>query len=117
MRVLPKPRPASGNQTRIYRGAGFAVPSTYTTVTMTFWMYHDTGYCPYADTVQAQVSTNGTTWTSVGSAVARYNGSTGWAQVTIDLSSYKGSTVYLGFVGMSAFGNDEYLDDVIVTAQ
>ena len=108
---------ASGSQTRIYRSSGFAVASTYTTVTLTFWMYHDTGYSTYADKVQAQVSTNGTTWTNVGSAVSRYTGSTGWAQVTIDLSSYKGQTVYLGFDGISAYGNDEYLDDVTVTAQ
>ena len=107
----------SGNQTRIYRSAGFAVPSSYTTVTLKFWMYHDTGYSTYADKVQAQVSTNGTTWTNVGTAVNRYTGSTGWVQVSIDVSSYKGSTVYLGFLGMSAYGNDEYLDDVTVTAQ
>jgi hypothetical protein len=107
----------SGNQTRIYRATGFAVPSTYTTVTLKFWMYHDTGYSTYADKVQAQVSTNGTAWTNAGTAVARYNGTTGWAQVTIDLSAYKGQTVYLGFLGISAYGNDEYLDDVTVTAQ
>ena len=80
-------------------------------------MYHDTGYSTYADKVQAQVSTNGTAWTNAGTAVARYNGTTGWAQVTIDLSAYKGQTVYLGFLGISAYGNDEYLDDVTVTAQ
>jgi hypothetical protein len=108
---------SSGSQTRIYRSSGFAVASSYTTVTLTFWMYRDTGYSTYADKVQAQVSTNGTTWTNVGTAVARYTGSTGWTQVTIDLSTYKGQTVYLGFVGMSAYGNDEYLDDVTVSAQ
>ena len=108
---------ASGSQTRIYRSSGFAVASSYATVTLTFWMYHDTGYSTYADKVQAQVSTNGTTWTNVGTAVARYTGSTGWTQVTIDLSTYKGQTVYLGFVGISAYGNDEYLDDVTVSAQ
>jgi len=108
---------ASGSQTRIYRSSGFAVASTFTTVTLKFWMYHDTGYSTYADKVQAQVSTNGTTWTNVGTAVNRYNGSTGWAQVSIDISAYKGQTVYLGFVGISAYGNDEYIDDVTVTGQ
>ena len=108
---------SSGSQTRYYRTAGFAIASTYTTATLTFWMYHDTGYSTYADQVQAQVSTNGTTWTNVGTAVARYNGTTGWAQVTVDLSAYKGQTVQLGFLGISAYGNDEYLDDVTVVAQ
>ena len=108
---------ASGSQTRYYQTSGFAVASTYTTVTMTFWMYHDTGYSTYADKIQAQVSTNGTTWTNVGTAVARYNGSTGWAQVTVDLSAYKGQTVRLGFLGISAYGNNMTVDDIAVVAQ
>lgn len=108
---------ASGNRTRLYRTTGFTVPTSYPTVTLKFWMYHDTGYPSYNDRVQAQVSTNRTTWTNVGSAVSRYNGTTGWAQVSIDVSSFKGQTLYLGFVGISAYGNDEYLDDVSVVAQ
>lgn len=108
---------ASGSQTRLYRSTGFAVGSSYASVTLKFWTYHDTGYSTYADKVQAQVSTNGTTWTNVGTAVARYNGTTGWAQVSVDLTAYKGQTVRLAFVGQSAYGNDEYLDDVTVTAQ
>ncbi len=107
----------AGDTARIYRTSGFAVAGTYTTVTLTFWMYHDTGYSSYNDQVQVQVSTNGTTWTNVGSPISRYNGSTGWAQSTVDLSAYKGQTVYLGFLGISGYGNDEYLDDVSVTAQ
>jgi hypothetical protein len=54
-----------------------------------------TSYSSANDRVQVQVSTNGTTWTNVGTAVARYTGSTGWAQASIDLSAYKGKTVYL----------------------
>ena len=101
----------------MYRTTGFAVASSYTSVTLKFWMYHDTAYSTSADKVQAQVSTNGTTWTNVGTAISRYSATAGWAQATIDLSAYKGQTVYLGFVGISAYGNDEYLDDVTVTAQ
>ncbi len=108
---------ASGSETRLYRASGFAVASNYTTVTLTFWMYHDTQYSSYPDQVQVQVSTNGTTWTNVGSPISRYTGSTGWAQSTVDLSAYKGQTVYLAFEGISGYGNDEYLDDVSVTAQ
>ena len=105
---------ASGSQTRIYRTTGFAIPSTATAATLKFWMYHDTGYSTYADKVQVQVST-GTTWTNVGTAVNRYDGSTGWKQHTIDLTAYKGTTVQLGFVGISAYGNNEFIDDVTVT--
>jgi hypothetical protein len=105
---------ASGSQTRVYRSTGFAIPSTATTATLTFWMYHDTGYSTSADRVQVQVST-GSTWANVGSAVNRYDGSTGWKQHTIDLTAYKGTTVQLGFLGISAYGNNVFIDDVTVT--
>ena len=104
----------SGHQTRLYTTTGFAIPSSATTVALKFWMYHDSGYSTSADKVQVQVST-GSTWTSVGTAVNRYDGSTGWKQHTIDLTAYKGSTVQLGFLGMSAYGNNIFLDDVTVT--
>jgi len=108
---------ASGSSTRYYRSTGFAVSSTYTTVTWTFWMYHDTGYTTSADKIQPQVSTNGSTWTSVGTAINRYDGSTGWKQHTVSITTYKGSTVYLGFLATSAYGNNIYLDDALVVAQ
>ncbi len=44
---------SSGSQTRVYRTAGFAVASSYTSVSLKFWMYHDTGYSSYNDRVQA----------------------------------------------------------------
>ena len=91
--------------------------SSYTTVSLKFWMYHDTGYSTYNDRIQAQVSTNGTTWTNVGTAVSRYGATAGWTQATIDLSAYKGQTVYLGFLGISAYGNNIHVDDVTVSAQ
>lgn len=106
---------ASGSQTRVYQTTSFAIPSTVASATLKFWMYHDTGYSTYADKVQLQVNT-GSGWTNVGTAVARYDGSTGWKQHTIDLSAYKGTNVQLGFLGISAYGNNEYIDDVTVTA-
>ena len=108
---------SSGSATRYYRTSSFAIASSYTMVTLTFWMYHDTGYSAYADKIQPQVSTNGSTWTSVGTAINRYDGSTGWKQHTVSLTTYKGSTVYLGFLATSAYGNNMYMDDVSVVAQ
>ena len=105
---------ASGSQTRVYRTTGFAIPSSATTATLTFWMYHDTGYSTSADKVQLQIST-GSTWANVGTAINRYDGSTGWKLHTIDLTAYKGTTVQLGFLGISAYGNNEFIDDVTVT--
>jgi hypothetical protein len=104
---------SSGSQTRIYRTTGFAIPGTVTTATLKFWMYHDTGYSTYADKVQVQVSTG--SWANAGTAINRYDGSTGWKEHTIDLTAYKGTTVQLGFLGISAFGNNELIDDVTVT--
>ena len=80
-------------------------------------MYHDTAYSSSADKVQVQVSTNGTTWTNVGSAISRYRSAAGWAQETVDLTAYKGQTVQVAFLGISAYGNDVHVDDVTVTAQ
>ncbi|MBK9964544.1 MAG: choice-of-anchor J domain-containing protein [Holophagales bacterium] len=108
---------AAGVQKRMYRAAGFAVASSFTSVSLKFWMYHDPAYSTSADKVQVQVSTNGTTWTNAGTAVARYAATAGWTQSTVDLSAYKGQTVYLAFLGISAYGNDVYLDDVTVTGQ
>jgi hypothetical protein len=105
---------ASGSQTRVYRTTGFAIPSSAAAATLTFWMYHDTGYSTSADKVQVQAST-GSTWANVGTAINRYDGSTGWKQHTIDLTAYKGTTVQLGFLGISAYGNNETIDDVLVT--
>ena len=105
---------ASGSQTRLYQGTGFAIPGTATTVTLKFWVYHDTGFSTDADRVQVQASTTGT-WANVGTAINRYDGSTGWKQHTIDMTAYKGTTVQLGFLGISVFGNDVYIDDAIVT--
>ncbi|MEO8382955.1 MAG: pre-peptidase C-terminal domain-containing protein, partial [Acidobacteriota bacterium] len=88
---------ASGSQTRIYQSTGFAIPAG-AAATLKFWMYHDTGYTTSADRVQVQVSTG--TWANVGTAVNRYDGTTGWKQHTIDLSAYQGTTVQLGFLGI-----------------
>jgi len=105
----------SGNQTRLYRTTGFAIPSSSTASSLSFWMSHDTQY-PDADQLQVQVSTDGSTWSNLGSPVMRNDGTTGWSQVTHDLSAYKGqSNVRIGFLGISAFGNDIYLDDVKAT--
>ena len=55
------------------------------------------------------------TWANVGTAINRYDGSTGWKQHTIDLTAYKGTTVQLGFLGISVFGNNVFIDDAVVT--
>ena len=104
----------SGGAARLYRTSDIdlgAVPTT----TLSFWMYHETGYSSNADRVQVQVSTDsGTTWQNVGAPVARYNGSTGWAQHTVSLAAYEKEVIRLGFLGISEYGNDVHVDDVLI---
>ena len=105
----------SGSSTRLYRTTGSAIPASSTAASVSFWMYHDTGDTS-ADQVQVQVSTNGATWTSVGTAISRYDGSSGWSQHAVSLSAYIGAaSVQVGFLGISAYGNDCHIDDVLVT--
>ena len=104
-------------KTRLYYTGKISLPATAASVTLKFWMFHDTNYQYFYDRVQPQVSTDGVTWTNVGTAVYRYNGTSGWSQSSVDLSTYKGKTVYLGFLGISDYGNDVYLDDVTVQTQ
>jgi hypothetical protein len=108
---------ANGSQTRLYRSAGSAIPASAASASVTFWMYHDTALATSNDRIQVQVSTNGTTWTNVGTAVSRDDGSTGWKQHTVSLNAYIGLPgVQVGFLGISAFGNDAHLDDVVVSS-
>ena len=106
---------SSGNSTRLYYGTALDL-STYPTAAVSYWLYHDTVYIN-ADTIQVQVSTNGgTNWANVGLPVPRYTGAAGWAQHTIDLSAFgMQPSVMIGLLATSAYGNDMYADDVMVT--
>ena len=89
----------AGATTRLYRTSGVAIPASAASAAVTFWLYHDTGYPTDADQVQVQVSTNGSTWTNVGAAVARYDGTSGWKRHSIPLNAYIGqSAVQVGLL-------------------
>jgi uncharacterized repeat protein (TIGR01451 family)/uncharacterized repeat protein (TIGR02543 family) len=89
-------------------------PLTLTTgvsCTTRFQMYHDTGWNGQHDKLQVQLSTDGTLFTDIGPAIERNDGSTGWKQHSVTLSSTVAQpNVYLGFEGISDFGNDIYID-------
>ncbi|MBZ5639050.1 MAG: DUF2817 domain-containing protein [Acidobacteriia bacterium] len=107
---------ASGSTTRLYRTAGFAIPSSAASASVSFWFYHSTPLPNSNDQVQVQVSTDGTSWSSVGAPVPRYDGSTGWKQHTVSLDAYIGqSSVRVALLGVSVFGYDCHIDDVGVT--
>jgi hypothetical protein len=105
----------SGHSTRLYRTTGMNLTGAGS-VPLTLWMYHDTGYTSRNDRLQVQVSTNGgSSWTNVGSAISRYDGSTGWKQHTVSLNAFAGQAdVRLGLLRISAYGNDVHIDDLVV---
>lgn len=81
---------------------------------LSFWMYHDALYPSSADSIQLQVSLDdGATFTDVGPLILRFNPMEGWRQHVISLADYAGQTsVRLGLLGVSGFGNDIYVDDI-----
>ncbi len=88
---------------------------------VSFYMSHDTGYSSNADQIQLQASTDGgVTWENVGTPILRYDPTytvAGWGFHSVDFSAYAGmSNVWVGFLGMSAYGNNFYLDDVTILA-
>jgi alpha-tubulin suppressor-like RCC1 family protein len=106
----------SGYKAILYQTTGFAIPSFYTSAALSYWVYHDIAYPSSNDQVWLQVSTDGTNWTSTGDKISRYDGTTGWKQVVVDMSAYLGqSNVRFGFAGVSGYGNNIYIDDVRVT--
>ena len=106
----------SGNSARLIHDAPFDFSITGLDVfTLSFWMFHDTGYSSSSDRVSAQVSLDGSTWMTL-ATINRYDGSTGWKQHTVDLSAYAAeSAVYIGVLGVSEYGNNMYIDDVEIT--
>ena len=107
---------ASGTQTRLVSPPIFTtgVPS----VDVQFQWFHDnTNYttASYADEgVYVEYSTNGTSWTIVGSEITRLGGVNGWNLKTITLPAGAGnqSLLYVGFRFVSRFGNNCSMDAV-----
>ena len=105
-----------GSQARLYLTTSISLVGT-TTPQLTLWVFHNPGAVSYVDRVQAQVSTDdGASWTSVGSAIPRYDASSGWKQHAIDLSAYVDqANIRIGLLGISDWGYDIYVDDLQVT--
>ncbi len=107
----------NGGSARLWTNAldlsGYAVPQ------VVFWMSHDTGYTTNADRVQVQVSIDGVTWSDVGAPVLRYDAAfttPGWKEHMVVLpAGYNINGVYIGFLGVSAYGNNFYLDDTALS--
>ncbi|MGE5156210.1 MAG: choice-of-anchor J domain-containing protein, partial [Betaproteobacteria bacterium] len=91
----------------------------YTAPQVVFWMSHDTGYSTNADRIQVQVSTDGVAWVNAGAPVLRYDATCTtacWKEHTVLLpAGYNLNGVYVGFLGVSAYGNNFYLDDTALS--
>ncbi len=107
---------APGNtSSRLYTTLGLDMSNTGD-YKVEFWMYHDTGNPNHTDRIQVQVSTNGgSNWSSVGSAIKRSDGSTGWKLHTVDLNQFRNTgDLQIAFLALSSNGNNMYLDDISV---
>ncbi len=93
--------------------------SAYGAPQIVFWMSHDTGYATNADRIQIQVSTDGVTWVDVGEPVLRYDATCTtacWKEHAVPLpAGYNINGVYIGFLGISGYGNNMYLDDTALS--
>jgi hypothetical protein len=106
---------SSGTSTRLARTATMNIPAGVTTASAVLWVYHETGYTSL-DKIVVQTSPDGATWSDRGT-VNRYDGTTGWKQHAVDLSALIGAGDFrIGYLGVSAYGNDTHLDDVSATA-
>ncbi len=85
--------------------------------TVSFWMSHDNIYSTSLDSLYLTISTDkGLTWTRI-QGFQRYDATyllPDWKNEIVDISSYNGQTVQLGFEGVSKWGNVIALDDIVI---
>ncbi len=87
--------------------------NSMTNTVLSFQMYHDNGN-PAKNTegIKLQVSTDGTSWSDIGTQEARYSSANGWAKHTADLSAYDGEMIQIAFLFHSETGKNIHMDDV-----
>ncbi|NMB73769.1 MAG: hypothetical protein GYA21_01415 [Myxococcales bacterium] len=86
-------------------------------VTLRFWMYQDNNYSSYNDRIVVLQSTDGDIFYPV-VQYSRYNATTGWVERVVHLGYYAGrSQFWIGLEGISANGNNIFVDDLSVTKQ
>lgn len=103
---------------RVFRTSGFIISGSLDTTVLTFWMYHFPGSYSGPDNIQVQISTDGgSNWQNVGDPIMREDGTEQWTQHTINLAGITGSLddVRVGFLGTSGYGDDMFIDDVVVS--
>lgn len=103
-----------------------AIPSSYSSLTLTFWFYSDTTETSTTtcyDYFHAKLLTSGGSTISTLMTSCNIDATNGWVEETFNvgstLSSYKGQTVQVYFVGTNDFEypTDFYVDDVSLIKQ
>ena len=108
---------SAGHRAVLYAGCfSFSSPAS-----ISFWMTNDNSLSTFLDSIYVVYSSDkGQTWNRIpGAGFGRFNGAAPtpiWVSKTVDLSSYAGQTIQLGFEGASQYGNVIGLDDIVVTA-
>ncbi|HEX6718737.1 MAG TPA: S8 family peptidase [Pyrinomonadaceae bacterium] len=98
------------------------VPSSATTVTLTFWLKINTAETttttPF-DTLQVQIRNSSNTVLSTLATYSNLNKTTGYVQKTFDLTSFKGQTIRIYFLGQedSSLQTSFVIDDTSCTTQ
>jgi hypothetical protein len=106
-----------GNIAELIHDAPFDFSITGDVFTLNFWMYHDIAYSGSDDRVSICASHDASTWDIFGT-FNRYDGTTGWATHSVDLSAFAGlPAVYIGFYAESGYGHNMYIDDVKITCE
>jgi hypothetical protein len=97
------------------------VPSTATSTNLSFWLHIDTAETSSAtayDTLKLQIRNASGTVLSTLATYSNLNAGAGYSQVSFDLSSYKGQTIQVYFVGTedSSLKTSFVVDDFVLNA-
>ena len=93
------------------------IPSTATTATLTFWLHIDTAETTTTtafDTLKAQIRNTSNTVLSTLATYSNLSHATGFAQKSFDVTSFKGQTIRVYFLGVedSSLQTSFVIDDV-----
>jgi len=98
------------------------IPSTATTATLTFWLHIDTAETTTTtafDTLKVQVLNTGGTVLSTLGTFSNLNKAAGYIQRSFDVTSFKGQTVQIKFLGVEdvSLQTSFVIDDVNLNVQ
>ncbi|MGC9308973.1 MAG: choice-of-anchor J domain-containing protein, partial [Thermoplasmatota archaeon] len=91
-------------------------PAGHAALTLGFWMYHSSYANGSHDAIVVQLAPDGATWVNL-TSIDRYGADTGWRHHDIELPLDTVENQFrVGFLGISDFGGNMYLDHVTVIA-